>query len=81
MKVSRKYHIRRKGAGRGIIRKNPSIKRGRRCPECGGNIAYEFTSDRWECDRCNYSNLFKSKGVANSFPCRKCGQVWSEDIF
>ena len=29
-----------------------------KCPVCGGTVKYEFTSDRWECQECNFSGLF-----------------------
>lgn len=31
-----------------------------KCPNCReGKVEYNFCSDRWECDSCNYTNLFK----------------------
>jgi ribosomal protein S27AE len=31
-----------------------------KCPNCiKGKVSYVFTSDRWECDNCNYTNLFE----------------------
>jgi len=30
------------------------------CPDCGiGMVGYVGTSDRWECDSCNYTDLFR----------------------
>jgi hypothetical protein len=29
------------------------------CPNCGGLVKYVTTSDHWECDSCNFSDMFR----------------------
>jgi len=29
-----------------------------KCPICGKKVEYDFCSDRWECEECNYTGLY-----------------------
>lgn len=31
------------------------------CPLCGKKVEYNFCSDRWECEECNFSDLYCPK--------------------
>jgi len=31
------------------------------CPICGKKVNYNFNSDRWECEKCNFTDLYCQK--------------------
>lgn len=53
-----------------IEKKNLNVKGKKQdsavCPECSGKVTYNFTSDRWECASCRYSDMFKPEKELNA---------------